>query len=227
MDALDRLYHRLLDAYCREHGDALDHPITIAEIYQTLIPYRLVRGELGFGELAEYEHTLLRLLAGERDYLQIDLPQAREELRREIRSPNPILGVYRDYAAVDARLSPAGGSAPAGSAASPPPAVPVAAALPVPAPLAAPLESAPSHPAVLPVSATAVPAPASAGPARPSACRQCHHALPRDCDVRFCPFCGAGQQPVPCRECGTPVEPEWSFCIACGTARRAPELRSV
>ncbi|MGH7458821.1 MAG: zinc ribbon domain-containing protein [Longimicrobiaceae bacterium] len=101
MDSLDRLYQKLLDAL---PGGGEKGAVTIAEIYQNLIPYRTIRSELGFSELPQYEHVLLRLLAGERGYLRVDHPQVREEFERELKSSNPIVGLYRDYAAVGVTL---------------------------------------------------------------------------------------------------------------------------
>ncbi|MBW3572406.1 MAG: hypothetical protein KY467_14990, partial [Gemmatimonadetes bacterium] len=92
MDALDRLYRRVSLALARDPGRAL----TVGDLYQEVVPYRLIRAELGFAELAEYEHALLRLLAGEREYLETERPEVAEEFRRELQAPNPILGIYRD-----------------------------------------------------------------------------------------------------------------------------------
>ena len=97
---IDRLFARLVDAARRE-GTA---QLTIADLYQRLVPYRAVRSELGILELAEYEHALLRLLAGEGGHLAIDSAEARDDLARELASPNQILGVYRDYPDVAVRL---------------------------------------------------------------------------------------------------------------------------
>ena len=54
----------------------------------------------------DYEHALLRLLAGEGDYLTIESRTARQEIREELDSPNPNTGLYRDFAAADVRLNP-------------------------------------------------------------------------------------------------------------------------
>jgi hypothetical protein len=208
LDALDRLSRRLADAVHDEYGDAAQPPLTIAEVYQKLVPYRTVRGELGFGELAEYEHTLLRLLSGERGYVHVELEPVRDELRRELRSANPILGVYRDYAAVGVRLG----------AGAPEVAAPAA-----PAPAARPAEPPHAETAVAPEPLPA-PAPVRGVPPvapRPVGCRSCAEPLPQGREVRFCPFCGTSQHPVPCRDCGTPLEPEWGFCIRCGAARHS------
>lgn len=113
-DLVDRLFERLRIALDRDPAATRGRSPTVGDVYQRLIPYRAVRGELGILELAEYEHALLRLLAGERGHLVIEGDVAREELQRELASPNPILGVYRDYSALGVRLldrHPDGGAA--------------------------------------------------------------------------------------------------------------------
>lgn len=81
-------------------------PFSVAEIYQNLVPYRTHRDELGVEMNADYEHALLRLLAGEGDFLSIESTTARKEIREELDSPNPNTGLYRDFAAADVRLNP-------------------------------------------------------------------------------------------------------------------------
>jgi RNA polymerase subunit RPABC4/transcription elongation factor Spt4 len=107
MDLLDRLYRRLLAA--AGSGDPESRRATIADLYQRLIPYRAIRGEVGVMELAEYEHALLRLLAGERRYVELGDPTAILEIQRELSSLNPILGIYRDYPNVEVRITTGGG----------------------------------------------------------------------------------------------------------------------
>jgi hypothetical protein len=206
MDVLDRLYRKLAEAVRAERPDG-DPTLTIAEAYQSLIPYRAVRSSLGLLELAEYEHALLRLLSGERGYVQVEVPRVQEELRRELEGPNPILGIYRDYAAVGLRLNP---HAPSAAEPVPPPAQAPAPQPAAPKPKAGPPSvPAPSPPMVPHTRASA-----------PEACRSCRASLPDGREVRFCPQCGAGQQTMPCRACGTPLEPEWRFCVLCGHSRR-------
>jgi RNA polymerase subunit RPABC4/transcription elongation factor Spt4 len=199
MDALDRLHRRLRDALERTSPGTPAPSASIADIYQQLVPYRLVRTEMGFSELKEYEHALLRLLAGERGYLKLESEEAAEDFRRELASPNPILGVYRDYATVGATVHP--GSA--ADATDPLPAAPSVAA-PEPPATNVPNHAAPPYPEPS--------APPSPGPA----CRSCRETLPGGRSVRFCPSCGTAQVPVACIGCGTLLEPEWRFCIQCG-----------
>lgn len=225
LDPLDRLYRRLADVIRREHPGETQRSLTIAEIYQKLVPYRGVRAELGFSELPEYEHTLLRLLAGERDYVRVDLPQVREELQRELRAPNPILGIYRDYAAVAVHLNLEARPG-SGSGRSDPPTPPFPAAREP-----AETRTMPMPPPVVPAPPPAPPAPearpAPAAPEAPAApgvtgrCRSCGEMLPPGREIRFCPHCGESQKLAPCRACGTALEPEWKFCIRCGFPRRS------
>jgi hypothetical protein len=49
-------------------------------------------------------------------------------------------------------------------------------------------------------------------------CVQCDSPLPTHRSPRFCPFCGADQTQRPCGSCGEPLDPDWAFCITCGTA---------
>ena len=196
MDALDRLFRRLVEKVRLERAGRAGEPLTVAEIYQLLVPYRAVRVELDFGVLAEYEHALLRLLSGERGYAHLDRAQAREELRRELLSPNPILGVYRDYAGETVHLDPS--RVPAAPEPPPPPirmtgddTLPGLDAPPEPLPELEP----------------------------PPQCRACHTELPTGREVRFCPACGTRQVALPCRACGETVEPGWRFCASCGFAQ--------
>jgi hypothetical protein len=102
-ELVERLYRKLVDALA-ETTAVSPSALTIADLYQHLIPYRAVRGELGVLELAQYEHALLRLLAGEGGLVRVLDEEARRELAAELGSPNPILGVYRDYAGVGVEL---------------------------------------------------------------------------------------------------------------------------
>jgi len=228
-DSLDRLFSRLVTTLARESPERAAGPVTISEIYQRLVPYRAVRGDLDFSELPQYEHALLRLLAGERGYASIDVGGVQEEFAQELRAPNPILGVYRDYAAVTVRLHPTSHAAPAagGEAAS-------AASAASPEPTfeglfdmggaEATLESAPA--AAPPAEPRAPPAPrrrVEAAAPVPADCRRCASSLPKGRDVWFCPFCGATQRPMPCVACGALLEPDWGFCVRCGSERQVGE----
>ena len=105
MDGLDRLYHLLVRNLGTGQFGAGEHTLTVGDIYQQVAPFRANRTQLGFAELAGYERALVRLLTGERGYLQIEDSRIRDELQNELDSPNPILGLYRDYASATVHLN--------------------------------------------------------------------------------------------------------------------------
>jgi hypothetical protein len=210
VDPLDRLYRRIADVLLREPTTA----VTVGDIYQHLVPYRSVRSELGFGELAEYEHALLRLLSGERDFLVVERADVQEEFQRELRTTNPILGIYRDHADVGVYLNPY----------APDPATLDLTAPPPPPPPAFPEGDADAPGVVIDVTRPDPPAPAPRPRPKPKACTGCRSTLPPGRDVRFCPFCGKCLAPIPCPECSSIVEPEWHFCVTCGWPRDGQPL---
>ncbi len=105
-DLLRRFHAALVREIQAKDPAQLGAPFTVAEVYQNLVPYRTHRDEIGVEMNADYEHALLRLLAGEGDFLTIESRTARQEIREELESPNPNTGLYRDFAAADVRLNP-------------------------------------------------------------------------------------------------------------------------
>jgi hypothetical protein len=212
-DVIGRFHSVLVDEIRRRRPGYLDGPFTVAEIYQNLVPYGTHRDRIGVEMSGDYEAALLRLLAGEGGYLLLESDAALRELREELRSSNPNTGLYRDYAAVDVRLNPAMAlwefvASPAPSAA---PDQPQAEVVPVTdlAPDGLPPRGAPGAPPPAEVS--------SAAASSAETCRWCRAELPQKANLNFCPFCGTDVHVVPCRACGAELDPEWRFCISCGT----------
>jgi hypothetical protein len=52
-------------------------------------------------------------------------------------------------------------------------------------------------------------------------CQSCLGELPGRAVLNFCPLCGADLRTPACPSCGEELEPEWRFCVVCGT--KAPE----
>jgi len=212
MDELDRMYRRLVQNIRTAFPDYLARPFEVAELYQTIIPYRHNRRELDLETNQDYELTLLRLLSGERGYLSGDV-EMQESLRRELASPNPDLSAFRGYATSQVALA---GDGARGQAASSPQALeeqrPSA-----PARVAAPAASPAPAPAAPPQPVKNV-APASKTPAgsTPTSCRYCGGALPEGRKVTFCPHCGQNLSVRHCPACGTELEVTWRFCTTCG-----------
>jgi hypothetical protein len=101
----DRFFTTLVDEIRQNEPAYLHSTFTVAEIYQSLVPYRTHRDQIGVEMNGDYEDALLRLLAGEGEYLEMESDTARERIRLELRSSNPNTGLYREYAAVGVRVN--------------------------------------------------------------------------------------------------------------------------
>jgi len=239
MDDLDRVFHRLVSNIRHRHSEYLTLPFTVQELYETLIPYRHHRRELGIETNQDYEIAVSRLLAGERDYLLTD-QSMRDKLKTELQSGHGDPGAFREFAASKVSLAPealrriraltASGSeepapapaapAPSASAAQPSPAAPAKPAAPVNATF--PVSSPPSGPAPStrpPVDAAkAAPAALSSMSAAslPEGCRFCGGTLPEGRAVVYCPHCGNNLSISRCPACGSELEKGWKFCVTCG-----------
>jgi hypothetical protein len=119
-EPLERLYARLTRALQSQRSNPWTAPVTVAEIYQELIPYRVVREDAGFAMNADYEHALLRLLSGEGDWARLEPPTARDAIERELSSSNPNVTIYREYAACDVWIKAPRNGLPAAATAGPP-----------------------------------------------------------------------------------------------------------
>ncbi|MDX1567756.1 MAG: zinc ribbon domain-containing protein [Longimicrobiales bacterium] len=103
---VERLYEALVEEVSRTRPELLQESFTVAEIYQNLVPYRTHRERVGAEMNGDYEHALLRLLAGEGGYVTLESDAARERLEDELNSVHPDTGVYRNFAACEVRLRP-------------------------------------------------------------------------------------------------------------------------
>lgn len=234
-----QLHRTLVDAIRRSRPGALNRPVTVAEIYQDLLPYRTARAEIGFEMNADYEHALLRLLAGEGDFARIEPREVRDKLQLELDSPNPNVGLFRSYAACDVWVSIDGEDEAAPDA--PAPAATVAQSWeeefvgdddddedafeiePEPVTDAEPhaaagrFEIAAEQPADEPEPERDARSHDEVGD---GACAFCGAELPADRMVNFCPYCGTDQSQQPCPACGELLDPLWRFCVSCGTRVR-------
>lgn len=239
MDNLDRMFRHLARTVRAKQPQYLTQPFTVAELHQSILPYRLHRRELGVETNEDYEITLTELLSGARDYLIVD-DSMRERLRAELANKNPDPTAFKQFAASTVALSPnalrsleAGpddGSTPlAVDATRPTPMpfeTPVAAtpiANPPQAAAAPPAPKAPTRPSAAPESA-APRVSASRSPIGSRAvvanagdrCRYCNELLPSGRTITFCPHCGQNLTVVNCEACGTELEVGWKFCPICG-----------
>jgi hypothetical protein len=218
-----QMHRTLVDAMRRARPGALHEPVTVAEIYQELLPYRDARTAVGFDMNADYEHALLRLLAGEEELARIEPREVREKLRMELDSPNPDVSLFRNYANCDVWVSVDGSriDMEADDHA-------IAASWEEEFLRAEAEEEADeedlvqaSEPRGAARFEIAGDAPLIEGPGVvTSGCAFCGAELPDSRMIHFCPYCGSDQSQQPCPSCGEMLEPLWRFCIACGARAR-------
>lgn len=103
---VERFHRVLVEEIQRTAPSYLSASFTVAEIYQTLVPYRTHRDRIGVEMNGDYEDALLRLLSGEGQLLVLESDSATEQIQRELRTTNPNTGLYREFAALGVRLNP-------------------------------------------------------------------------------------------------------------------------
>src|SRR5918997_6331247 len=104
MDNLDRMFRHLVRTIESRNPESLPRPFEVAELYQTILPYRLHRRELGLETNQDYELTLLELLSGARGYMVVD-DRMRDTLRKELGSERPDGSVLREFAGAHVALA--------------------------------------------------------------------------------------------------------------------------
>ncbi len=221
MDDLDRVFHRLVSNIRHRHPEYLTLPFTVQELYETLIPYRHHRRELGIETNQDYEIAVTRLLSGERDYLQAD-PEMRDKLQTELTSLHVDPGAFREFAGAKVSLAPEalrriraltvpageGTAAPAKpSSAEQPPTTASGAAIAAPPTVGAAGESARPTPSTIP---------SLGNVAVPEGCPYCGGTLPEGRAVVYCPHCGNNLSVTRCPACGGELEQGWKYCVTCG-----------
>jgi hypothetical protein len=225
-DPLDRLFRHLVENLAALDAEALVRPFPVTDIAERLVPYRTHRATLGVDTGEDYEMTVLRLVAGERGYLDVFPAEVREMFAAEVGASNPETGIFRQFPEATALLAPERVAELRGVAVPEPP-EPEPAAEPGPdvvftpaAGDAAPADDEPERPPFM--LADDGDDDASRPVARPremaasTPCSYCGGDLPVGRAVLFCPHCGQNVGVVHCRSCGSELDVGWTFCITCG-----------
>ena len=222
MDDVERMYRHLVRTIRAKYTPLLSQPFEVGELYQTILPYRLHRRDLGLETNQDYEMVLLDLLAGPRGYLVVD-DKMRDVLAAQLASPNPDPSVIREFASAHVALAPewlnlldaeSRTSGTQGVVAG----------------------ATPGRPA-RPTGSFAIGATTAAGAAAEQGtrrapksitvesgehCPYCKGELPAGRQIQFCPHCGQDLTLVHCPACGTELERGWKYCVTCG--RSAADL---
>lgn len=228
-DDVARLFRRLVSNIAALDPTRLDRPFPVAEIAQSLVPYRTHRTALKFETSEDYEMAVTRLLAGEGGYAMVEPEEARAALIAEAHSPNPDTAKFARLAGAMVRLDPE--KIAAALAESPPaPAV-------QPPVLLRPsgsgdeiadgeadtdIDTTMTTEHQLPFSLAddasedepPTTQPRAVGPG--AGCSYCGGELPVGRAVLFCPHCGQNVGVVHCPTCGSELDVGWRFCITCG-----------
>lgn len=215
---MDRMFQVLVSTMTSTAPERLTRPFEVADLYQNILPYRIYRRELGLETNQDYELTLMELLSGAGNYLLVEDRMA-DVLKRELASPNPDPGAFRQFAtsqvsinpdalaqlaqAPDARRPAASGGTAAARAPEPTPATMRTGAISAVAPT-------PTEPPPATVGRPAI----TASPGE--TCRFCGGGLPEGRPITYCPHCGQDQTILHCDACGTELEVGWKFCTTCG-----------
>src|SRR5436189_4696772 len=94
-DELDRLFELLVTGLSKDNRLAV--PFPAADVYERLVPYRSNRSHLNVATHQDYEMAVLRLLSGERGYVQLEPENVREAMQREIATINPDPTYFRTF----------------------------------------------------------------------------------------------------------------------------------
>jgi hypothetical protein len=235
MDEMDRMFRRLVHNVRAGFPDLLTRSFEVSALYQTLIPYRLNRGELAIDSAEEYELALLQLLAGTRGLLNGD-PDMQAAMQAELESPNPDLSIFRAWATASVSInahavraldsqstiavrapSPAASTRQAEMAGRATLELATSVAAPMMSPVPVATSARAAAPVATPPEARPVATPVAVGqPAHGPGCRYCGGELPDGRDAHFCPHCGQNLSVKQCPACSTELDVDWQFCITCG-----------
>jgi hypothetical protein len=225
MADVERMYRHLVRTVRAKYTPLLTQPFEVGELYQTILPYRLHRRELGLETNQDYETVLLELLSGAHGYLVVD-DKMRDDLATQMASSNPDLSVIRSFASAHIAFAPealhrldaetrASGAQGA-----------VRGATPSRTPMNGPTRTGSG-------AMPAIPGPATAGLPNETHSRRtpppvdvqsgelclfCKGHLPEGRQISFCPHCGQDLTIVHCPACGGELERGWKFCVTCGRA---------
>jgi predicted RNA-binding Zn-ribbon protein involved in translation (DUF1610 family) len=206
---LERFFSQLVRNLAAADRDRLRQPLTVAEIRESIVPYRANRRALKLESSEDYELVVMRLCAGEGGFASVGPEEVRAEFVKEVGSPNPDLtlverhqkaGVHLDPKAVARALDPNPGLAYA------------------PKERASPAER--QGLAASPEKTERKPRPEVLQPGQAGAkvlrCNRCGGGLPTGRPVNFCPHCGQNLTRRRCPQCQTELESEWRHCVNCG-----------
>jgi Double zinc ribbon len=199
---LERFFRQLVRNLAASDPGRLRRPLPLADIRDSIVPYRANRRVLQLESSEDYELVLMQLCAGEGGFAITEPEEIQELFGAEVRSTNPDLGLLQlhENAVVSLRAGPVA------EALNPEPDL----AFAPPGTVEAPRLHQPSFSEAEPLLDHALQDDTA------THCSQCAAVLPPDRLVNFCPHCGADQARPRCSACQASVEAGWRHCVTCG-----------
>lgn len=201
---LERLFRQLVHNLAAVDPARLRRPIQVAELRDSIVPYRAHRRALQIETSEDYELAVMRLGAGEAGLARTEPASVQTEFAAATASSNPDFGLLDQHGKAAIHLNPEA----------------VARILdPKPdlrfAPRQSPIIPEAKTPRKRTRSKTDAP---PVDPRTPTCCNRCGGALPVGRIVNFCPQCGQNLMRRHCPQCNTELEASWKHCVSCGTS---------
>jgi hypothetical protein len=96
-EVLSRFHQVLVETSGSRYSRDRSASLTVYDIYYNLVPFQDWQDELGLESVLDYERALLRLLAGQGGFLEMESLADRQKLQRLVDSGRPDPGLIRDY----------------------------------------------------------------------------------------------------------------------------------
>lgn len=226
MDDLDRLAFRLVRTIRQHHPQLRERGFTLTDLEERLLPYREARREMADTSADAWERTVLRLVSGERAYVEADA-DLKQACRHALTSSSPTIALVRSWSGTSLTLGAlaeqVGVERVSGAF--------EAAALSPDGAIGAGErghQQAVAAPVLRAETGAGLSNTTAGGGVKPKAhgagCRYCGGRLPDGRKVTFCPHCGLDQTKRQCPACSTELEAAWRFCVTCGRSADLPDL---
>ena len=237
---LEGLFRRLVREIVTSDPERIHHSMTVAEVTERYLPYRVARRTLDVHAADEYETLLVRLFAGEGGMVHLHDPTARDRFAAQAAATLPDLDILRreggarfDFwtEALAYALGPGDrayappegdgdGDEDRGASAYAPPANRTDDRLEADDPQTDEFDIDLDEDEPFGIAIDPEPAPLDARTPvtspEGSRCGYCGVLLPGGRTVNFCPSCGQSQTGARCPECRNDVEEGWRHCVTCG-----------
>lgn len=211
LDDIDRLAFRLSRTVRTQYPQLLTTGFTLTDLEERLLPFRDARREMANGGMDAFEIAMLRLISGERGYVDTDVA-LQQACRQALALPSPTLALVRSWSTTSVRLT--------GPPANPHTTDTIVAEDVFGGASGAPAHGAPANRSLVTAARTTATSPQAAG----CGCRFCGNRLPDHRRLTFCPYCGTDLTKRQCAACSTELDIAWRFCVTCGRGADVPDL---